>query len=96
MELDQETLAKLTTALSGDIELYNQIINAAQQNKEKVTNLENELSTTKSKFEEAEGRGKQYLEQISNLLSKIPVSNNTNTITKEQKFEEIMNRTWSK
>lgn len=96
MAFEQEILAKLTTALSGDIELYNEIINNEQEHDEILAAKENELSETKTKLQEAEERGQQYLGQISNLLSKIPVGKTETSQTTQQKFEEIKNRKWEK
>jgi len=57
---------------------------------------EKEIQTTKQKLEEAEQRGQQYLGQISNLLSKIPVGSSQAPQSIEQKIEEIKNRSWQK
>ena len=96
MPLDEETLAKLTTSLSSDIELYNKVINEVQQNDSVIAEKEQEIQTAKQKLEEAEQRGQQYLGQISNLLSKIPVGNTSAPQSMEQKIEEIKNRSWQK
>lgn len=96
MPLDQETLAKLTTSLSSDVDLYNMIVNEVQQNDALIEEKENEIQSTKQKLEEAEQRGQQYLGQISNLLSKIPVGNASAPQSLEQKMEEIKNRSWTK
>lgn len=96
MPLDQETLAKLTETLSKDVELYNTIINEVQQNDAALAEKEQEIQETKAKLEEAEQRGQQYLGQISNLLSKIPVGNSAAPQSMEQKIEEIKNRSWEK
>jgi archaellum component FlaC len=96
MPLDQETLAKLTTSLSGDVELYNKIINEVQTNDAALEEKDKEIQTTKQKLEEAEQRGQQYLGQISNLLSKIPVGSSQAPQSIEQKIEEIKNRSWQK
>lgn len=94
--LDNETLAKLTTSLSSDVELYNKIINEVQTNDSAIAEKDQEIQTTKAKLEEAEQRGQQYLGQISNLLSKIPVGNSSAPQSMEQKIEEIKNRSWEK
>jgi archaellum component FlaC len=96
MPLDQETLAKLTTTLSSDVELYNKIVNEVQTNDSALAEKDQEIQTTKSKLEEAEQRGQQYLGQISNLLSKIPVGNAIAPQSMEAKIEEIKNRSWQK
>lgn len=96
MPLDQETLAKLTTSLAGDVELYNKIVNEVQTNDSALAEKEQEIQTAKQKLEEAEARGQQYLGQISNLLSKIPVGNSETPKSMEQKIEEIKNRSWQK
>lgn len=96
MPLDNETLAKLTTTLSSDVELYNKIINEVQTNDSTIAEKDQEIQSTKGKLEEAEQRGQQYLGQISNLLSKIPVGNSAAPQSMEQKIEEIKNRSWKK
>lgn len=96
MPLDQETLAKLTKSLAGDTELYNKVINEVQQNDAAISEKEQEIQTTKAKLEEAEQRGQQYLGQISNLLSKIPVGNTAAPQSLDQKMEEIRQRSWTK
>lgn len=96
MPLDQETLAKLTTSLAGDTELYNKVINEVQQNDSAIAEKEQEIQSTKAKLEEAEQRGQQYLGQISNLLSKIPVGSSSAPQSLEAKMEEIKNRSWQK
>jgi len=96
MPLDQETLSKLTTSLATDIELYNKIINEVQTNDSAIAEKDKEIESTKSKLSEAEQRGQQYLTQISNLLSKIPVGNAGAPQSMEAKLEEIKNRSWTK
>lgn len=93
---DSETLAKLTTELAGDTELYNKVLNTMQEKEREILSTREELETYKSKLEEAEKRGQQYLNQISNLLAKIPVGESRTPQTFEQKLEEIKNRPWSK
>lgn len=96
MSFDEETLAKLTTSLSGDVELYNKVINFAQEKEQEITQVKQEIADTKAKLEESEQRGQQYLGQISNLLSKIPVGTSQAPQSMEQKIEEIKNRSWAK
>lgn len=96
MALKPETIAKLTTSLAGDVELYNEIINEVQTNDAAIAERDQEVQSTKQKLEEAEARGQQYLGQISNLLSKIPVGNSSAPQTLEAKIEEIKNRSWAK
>jgi rubrerythrin len=96
MAYKQETLAALTTALSGNIELYNEIINNEQTHDADLATKETELTEVKTKLKEAEERGQQYLGQISNLLSKIPVGKTETSKTAEQKIDEIKNRKWEK
>jgi len=93
---DSETLAKLTTELAGDTELYNKVLNTMQEKEREIITTREELEIYKNKLEEAEQRGQQYLNQISNLLAKIPVGNSQTPQTFEQKLEEIKNRPWSK
>lgn len=93
---DSETLAKLTTSLAGDVDLYNKVINIMQEKEQQILQARDELNTYKQKLEEAEKRGQQYLNQISNLLAKIPVGNSQTPQTFEQKLEEIKNRPWTK
>lgn len=93
---DSETLAKLTTSLAGDVDLYNKVINTMQEKEQQILQARDELNTYKQKLEEAEKRGQQYLNQISNLLAKIPVGNSQTPQTFEQKLEEVKNRPWSK
>jgi hypothetical protein len=96
MAFNSETLAQLTTALSGDIELYNKVINKEQEADVKLTTKDNEILETKTKLDEAEKRGQNYLGQISNLLSRIPVGKTEVGKTAEQKIEEIRNQKWLK
>lgn len=96
MALDNETLAKLTTSLSGDVELYNTIINEVQQNDSAIAEKEQQLQEMQQKLEQTEERGQQYLGQISNLLSKIPVGGSNAPQSMEQKIEEIKQRSWQK
>ena len=96
MPFDEETLAKLTTQLSGDVELYNKVINIMQEKEQEILSAREELESYKQKLEEAEKRGQQYLNQISNLLAKIPIGNSQTPQTFEQKLEEIKNRPWTK
>jgi len=94
--IDSETLAKLTTSLAGDVDLYNKVINIMQEKEQQILQAREELNTYKQKLEEAEKRGQQYLNQISNLLAKIPVGNSQTPQTFEQKLEEIKKRPWTK
>jgi chromosome segregation ATPase len=93
---DSETLAKLTTELAGDTELYNKVINIMQEKEQEIVSTREELEDYKRKLEEAEQRSQQYLNQISNLLSKIPIGNSQTPQTFEQKLEEIKNRPWTR
>lgn len=93
---DEETLAKLTTSLSGDVELYNKVINTMQEKEQEIVSAKEELQQAKEKLDEAEKRGQQYLNQISNLLAKIPVGNTQVPQSFEQKLEEVRNRAWTK
>lgn len=96
MAFNNEILAELTTALSGNIDLYNKVINKEQESEAKLTTKETEITETKTKLEEAEKRGQNYLGQISNLLSKIPVGKTESTQTAEQKIEAIKSKKWEK
>lgn len=96
MPLNPEVLAKLTTSLASDVDLYNTIINEVQTNDTAITEKETEIQTIKQKLEESELRGSQYLGQISNLLSKIPVGTTQTPQSVDQKFKEIQERSWSK
>lgn len=96
MPFDEETLAKLTTTLAEDVELYNEVINIMQEKDAEIQQVKEELTENKRKLEEAEERGQQYLGQISNLLSKIPVGNTQVPQTLEQKIEEVKKREWTK
>lgn len=96
MPFDEETLAKLTTTLAEDVELYNEVINIMQEKDAEIEQVKEELTENKRKLEEAEERGQQYLGQISNLLSKIPVGNTQVPQTLEQKIEEVKKREWTK
>lgn len=96
MPFDEETLAKLTTTLAEDVELYNEVINIMQEKDAEIQQVKEELTENKRKLEEAEERGQQYLAQISNLLSKIPVGNTQVPQTLEQKIEEVKKREWTK
>jgi len=93
---DSETLAKLTTSLAGDVDLYNKVVNTMQEKEQQLLQAREELNSYKQKLDEAEKRGQQYLNQISNLLAKIPVGNSQTPQTFDQKLEEIKNRPWTK
>lgn len=96
MPFDEETLAKLTTTLASDVDLYNKVINTVQEKENEIQQAKEELNQAKEKLEQAEQRGQQYLGQISNLLSKIPVGNSQVPQTFEQKVDEIKQRGWTK
>lgn len=96
MPFDEETLAKLTTTLAEDVELYNKVINTVQEKETEIQQAKEELTAVQEKLQQAEERGQQYLGQISNLLSKIPVGNSQVPQTLEQKIEEVKNRGWEK
>lgn len=96
MAFKEETLAQLTTALSGNIDLYNEIINNEQAHDATLAEKDTLLKETSEKLEKSEERGQQYLGQISNLLSKIPVGKTEQNKTAEQKIEEIKNQKWTK
>lgn len=96
MAFDPETLAKLTTSLAGDVELYNAIINQDQQHDTVIAEKDQALQETQGKLQESEKRGQEYLGQISNLLSRIPVGNAEPSKSMEQKLEEIKTRSWTK
>lgn len=96
MVISEELMGKLTTSLSGDIDTYNEVINIFQEQETAQSTLSNELNEVKAKLDESEARGQNYLTQISNLLSKIPIGENKSTASYEQKLEEIKNRKWGK
>jgi DNA repair ATPase RecN len=94
--LDQETLAKLTTALAGDTELYNTVINEVQTNEAALAEKDTKIKEVSTKLEEAEQRGQNYLGQISNLLSKIPVGNTAVPESFESKLSQVKDSAWTK
>jgi prophage DNA circulation protein len=96
MPLPQEILAKLTTALSGEVELYNNIINTIQESDSAIETIKSDLTTNAQKLLDAEARGQNYLGQISNLLSKIPIGATAQNVSIEQKMEEIKKQQWTK
>lgn len=93
---DEETLAKLTTSLAGDVELYNKVVNEIQEKDAAIQAKEKEVQTVSAKLEEAEQRGQQYLGQISNLLSKIPVGETKTPKSFDQKIAEVKETAWTK
>lgn len=96
MALTEELLAKLTTSLSGDIDTYNEVINSFQESENEVKTVTEELTETTKKLEDSEARGANYLGQISNLLSKIPVGETQTDVSFEQKVEAIKNERWER
>lgn len=93
-QLDTDLLAKLTEKLSGDVDTYNQLINHVQNDNDEITQMTQARAEAEAKLADAEQRGAGYLDQISNLLSRIPIGNNSPTKTQEQAVEEIKNREW--
>lgn len=96
MALKQETLAKLTTTLASDLDLYNEVVNEFQTNETELTKRDEAIAEIRNKHQESETRNDQYLKQISNLLSKIPVGNNSTPQTVEDQLQAIKERAWSK
>lgn len=94
--LDQETIAKLTQALAGDTELYNTVINEVQTNDAALAEKDTKIKEVTTKLEESEQRGQNYLGQISNLLSKIPVGNTAVPQSFEAKLAEFKDTAWTK
>lgn len=96
MAFKEEQIAKLTTSLAGDIELYNEIIKHDQDLSENITKAQEEITSIKDKLADSEAREQKYLSQISNLLSKIPIGETKQTASFEQQIEAIKNTSWSK
>lgn len=96
MAFTEEQIAKLTTTLAGDIELYNEIIKHDQELTESITKTKEEVTSITNKLADSEAREQKYLSQISNLLSKIPVGETRQTASFEQQIEAIKNTSWSK
>lgn len=96
MAFKEEQIAKLTTSLAGDIELYNEIIKHDQELSENITKAQEEITSIKDKLTDSEAREQKYLSQISNLLSKIPIGETKQTASFEQQIEAIKNTSWSK
>lgn len=96
MPFDSEMLANLTTALSGNIELYNKVLEDKQRDEADLAAKTAELESINTKFKESEQRGEGYLKQISNLLARIPVGEAQRPVTFEQKMEEIKKSSWAK
>ena len=96
MTINEELLAKLTTSLSGDIETYNEVINIFQESENALELSKKDLEETSKKLEDSEARGANYLAQISNLLSKIPIGETQTNVSYEQKVEAIKNEKWTK
>lgn len=96
MAFKEEQIAKLTTSLAGDIELYNEIIKHDQELSETVTKAQEEITSIQDKLADSEAREQKYLSQISNLLSKIPIGETKQTASFEQQIEAIKNTSWSK
>jgi peptidoglycan hydrolase CwlO-like protein len=96
MSFDPETLTKLTTTLSGDVDLYNKVINIVEEKDQTISQHQQEKQEIQTKLEKSEENNHKFLGQISNLLAKIPVGNSTTPVSMEQKIEEVKNRTWAK
>lgn len=96
MPLNEETLAKLTTTLAGDIELFNNVINEVQTNDAVIQEKDQQIQQLSEEKSNLETRSNEYLGQISNLLSKIPVGNSNAPQSLEAQMEEVKNRKWSK
>lgn len=96
MPLNEEQIGKLSVTLAGDIDLFNEVINEDQKALTTISEKEQELQQTTQKLEEVEKRSQEYLTQISNLLSKIPVGNSNTPQSVETQLEEIKNRAWVK
>jgi len=96
MALHADVLAKLTTTLAGDLELYNAIIEEVQLADETIAKKDETIVESKNKLEQLEESNHKYLGQISNLLARIPVGASETPVTVEQKLQEISDRAWSK
>lgn len=96
MAYSPETLANLTTALSGNIDLYNEIISTEQSHDEVLKTKTSECETLNDKLKAEAERSDSYLKQISNLLSRIPVGSTTQTKSLDEKINDIKNTSWSK
>lgn len=96
MAFKDEQLTKLTTILSSDIELYNDIITHEQELNEEVIKKDEELTSITNKLADSENREQKYLGQISNLLSKIPVGETQKTASFEQQIQAVKDSKWAK
>lgn len=96
MPLNEETLGKLTTTLAGDTELYNTVINEIQTYETTLQEKDNTIQQITEEKQNLEARSHEYLNQISNLLSKIPVGTSNAPQSLEAKLEEVKNRSWTK
>lgn len=95
-KLDEETLGKLATSLAGDIVLYNKVIDGFKEDESAITEVKTELEQTQAKLAKAEETNAQYIGQIGNLLSRLPITENNSSPSMEQKIEEIKQTGWTK
>lgn len=96
MAFKDEALTKLTTTLASDIELYNEVIQHEQELSEQITKKDEDVTSLTNKLADSEAREQRYLEQISNLLGKIPVGETQQTVSFEQKVQTVKETGWKK
>lgn len=82
--LTPETYAKLTTTLSGDIDLYETVIKEIKEQDDQLAEKTETLTKLNTDYKVLEERNNNHLNQISNLVSKIPMG----TVQKPQSFED--------
>ncbi len=91
--LNKEHLSKLATALSGEIELYNDIVSVSDQMVTERKKLEEELSSAKEKISGLEDTRSKLNDQIQNLISKVPIMENMSGGTIRDAEERFKNFT---
>lgn len=96
MALTPETFAKISTTLSTDIELYEAVIKEVKETDEQLAAKTEELTTLNTNYKVLEERNNGYLNQIANLVSKIPIGATQKPQSFEDKLQAAKSETWTK
>lgn len=94
--MDEQMELELAEALAGNDDLYNKIMDRNVTHAADVSRLNGEKESLEGALAAAKEREQKLLQQISNLLSRVPIGNAAPTEQSyDDKMKAILNQSWA-
>lgn len=96
MAFKDEHLQKLTLNLASDVDLYNDVIEHEKTLSETIAKREEDINKLNEEVEKLKKLNDDRMNQLINLVDKIPVGETSKNITFEQQVQAVKEKGWSK